>query len=129
MSVPALDLDMAPLREALSESDGAVSFAMSLPRDVAERFLEMLEAEQKGGVLVVPAKSEFTTTQAATILGVSRPHLVKLLDEGKIRFRMVGSHRRVLARSLTSFVEQDKDDRRKIVDEMGRLSDEWGLPE
>lgn len=129
MSVPALDLDMTPLREALSESDGAVSFAMSLPRDVAERFLEMLEAEQKGGVLVVPAKSEFTTTQAATILGVSRPHLIKLLDEGRIRFRMVGSHRRVLAHSLTSFVEQDKDDRRKIVDEMGRLSDEWGLPE
>lgn len=102
---------------------------MSLPRDIAERFLEMLEAEQKGGVLVVPAKSEFTTTQAATILGVSRPHLVKLLDEGRIQFRMVGSHRRVLARSLTSFAEQDKDDRRKIVDEMGRLSDEWGLPE
>jgi len=46
-------------------------------------------------VSVVAGHHELTTQRAATILGVLRPFLVRMLEDGKLAYHMVGSHRRV----------------------------------
>lgn len=59
----------------------------------------VLEEFAKGNAVVVEGSrdgSEYTTTRAAAELGMSRPTLINLLEEGKMSYRMVGTHRRVL---------------------------------
>ncbi len=53
---------------------------------------------------LVPLKAEFSTQQAAEMIGVSRPYFIKLLEQGKIPFRKVGEQRRVRSADLSSYI-------------------------
>jgi hypothetical protein len=70
--------DIQALRDALQNSPDDVTVTLSLTRKSAEKVLELLEAEHSTGAVVVPVKDLFTTTEAATMLGMSRPTLMKL---------------------------------------------------
>jgi excisionase family DNA binding protein len=58
------------------------------------------EMGRGNAVTIIPVRPELTTQEAADMLGISRPSLIQLLDEGKIEFGKAGTHRRVRFESL-----------------------------
>jgi excisionase family DNA binding protein len=99
-----------------------------IPGEAFERFVELLAQMANGNaVTIVPVHAELTTQEAADILNVSRPYLVALLDEGKIPFHKVGTHRRVKAADI--FVYKGKQDERSkaAADELTRQAQELDL--
>ncbi len=77
---------------------------VELPAEIYAVLRQVVEALQQGfAVTVAPRTLTLTTQQAADLLGVSRPTVVKLLDDGKIPFERVGTHRRVLLPDLLSY--------------------------
>lgn len=111
--------------EVLVEGGGE---ALVLPRPALGMFAHILAQLAEGrGVSVVPSSAELTTQQAADLLNVSRPYLIDLLEAGKIPFRKVGRHRRILFEDLLNYKRHDDAKRRAVADELGELSQELGL--
>ena len=89
---------------------------------------EILEAMSKGKPFsLVPIATEVTTQKAAEILGCSRPHFVKLLEEGKIDFTKVGKHRRVKFEDVMKYKKQTKEAQKKHLIEIMQSDEEIGL--
>ena len=61
------------------------------------------------------------------MLNVSRPHLVKLLTDGTIPYRQVGTHRRVSAEDLERYRRKQEIETRKAADKLVELDQELGL--
>ena len=66
-------------------------------------------------ISIIPSDSEVSTQQAADMLNISRPHIVKLLEQGKIPFKKVGSHRRILLDDLMSYELKLKTQRKESL--------------
>lgn len=97
---------------------GKEELSVSVPREAFELFLDILAQMANGNaVSIVPVHAELTTQQAADMLNVSRPFLVKLLDEGKIPFRLVGTHRRVKVADIVTYKEKDATYRMNVLDD------------
>jgi excisionase family DNA binding protein len=73
---------------------------------------------------LIPHDRDLTTKEAADILSVSRPFLVKMLDSGEIPFHRVGSHRRVNVEDVLAYRERRAARRREHLAELTRLSEE-----
>jgi excisionase family DNA binding protein len=102
--------------------------ALVLPRPTVIMFAQILDVLGHGlGVQIIPKEAELTTQQAADMLNVSRPYLIKLLESGEIPFRRVGRHRRVTFEDLVEYKRRDDLKRRAAADELTDLSEELGL--
>lgn len=84
-----------------------------------------LMARQQTFVLY-PQSSELTTKQAAEVLGVSRPFLIRVLEAGEIPYRKVGRHRRVLMKDVLAYKQSMQVKRRAALDELVEASEEVG---
>jgi excisionase family DNA binding protein len=101
---------------------------IAVPTSALELLLDLLTVMANGdAITMLPTESEVTTQQAADILNVSRPHVVKLLEDGEIEYRTVGAHRRVFTRSLIEYRDGDNKHRREIADELTSLAQEMDL--
>lgn len=85
------------------------------------------ETSQGNSISIVPIATEITTQAAAELLGCSRPHLVKLLEDGKINFTKIGKHRRIKYQDVLEYKKQLKEKQRKLLIEIMKADEESGL--
>ena len=78
-------------------------------------------------VTLMPIDSEMSTQQAAQILNISRPHLIKMLESGKIPFRKVGSHRRILLQDIVTYSDKQEEEREKQLLFLAKQEQELNL--
>lgn len=114
----ALAEDVQVLRSRLASDQPEIEVTLRLPRESAEKVLALLDAEQSLDSVATPVKHEFTTTEAAQHLGLSRPTLMRMIKRRGVDFRMVGTHHRIPASSIQKLREFLDEDHMAVVAEL-----------
>jgi excisionase family DNA binding protein len=101
---------------------------IQIPLKALQLLAQILKETSNGRpVSIVPIATEITTQVAAEMLGCSRPHLVKLLESGEIRFTKVGKHRRIKYQDLVDYRAKMKDQQRKLLSALMKADEESGM--
>jgi len=140
MTLTQSTLRTASQRDARASGQAIAGFAQgddSLTLTLTRANGERLEATVPAFALKILAKAlsdndtvettELTTHQAAAMLHVSRPYLIKLLDEGRIPHRKVGKHRRIRSEDIRSYLDAENAARRQTLAELAAYDQERGL--
>lgn len=99
--------------------------AVNLPTSALRLLLDILgELALGNAVKIVPIHAELTTQEAADLLNVSRPHLVKLLETGELPFHKTGRHRRVLFSDLMPFKQRRDKTSQEAMDALAQQAQE-----
>lgn len=130
---------LSPDNETISQAravasllaDGEVRLAgidTPLPEAAARLLRELLTALAAGQSVTVMAQDhEMTPNEAAAFLNVSRGYVLKLMDEGHLPFREVGSHRRIPGMALAAYRARQDAISAKAMDDLAAISQELGL--
>lgn len=101
---------------------------LDLPKPVFEQLLRVLKMMNEGrAIVMLPEEETFTTQASANFLGVSRQHLVDLLEAEEIPFHRVGTHRRVYFKDLLAYERRRDTSRRQTLDKLMKQVDDAGL--
>ncbi len=99
-----------------------------LPGHALQLLLDILSEMSRGNAIsIMPVHAELSTQETATILNVSRPFLVGLLDDGEIPHRKVGAHRRVLAKDVIDYKQCIDAKRRASLNTLTAASQDLGM--
>ena len=120
---------------AREEESGSMRLSLLVndtPVAVPDRMSSIIEESLKiiadgHPVAVIPIDLEIGSQEAANLLGVSCPYLVKLLDTGAIPSRKVGVQRRVIAADLLAYRDREKAARRQVLRELAEEGQKLGL--
>ncbi len=104
--------------------------AIRIPEPIYQVLRQVVHAMALGqAISIVPDEQEMTTQEAADLLNVSRPYLIKLLKQGEIPYTKVGTHRRVRFQDVMEYKQQRDTKRSQLLDELIQLSEEAGFYE
>ena len=99
-----------------------------VPEPAFRLLVEILDEMAKGNaVTIIPHHAELTTQQAADLLNVSRPFLIKLLDEEKLPHRRVGNRRKIRVLDVLAFKRRDDEERQAAADALTEEAERLGL--
>jgi excisionase family DNA binding protein len=116
----------APL--SLRVLDASKEETLRIPASAVKMLVRILEEMARGNaVTLIPVHAELTTQEAADMLNISRPSLIQLLDEGKIEYRKVGTHRRVRFEALMSYKRAADAERRAALAELAAYDQGIGI--
>ena len=117
----------APMRLRILD-DKTSQGTVKLPAPAVELLLRILEEMAHGNaVTVIPVRAEVTTQEAADMLNISRPSLIQLLEDHKIEYRRVGTHRRIRFEALLKYKRKADEERRAVLDELAAYDQELGI--
>jgi excisionase family DNA binding protein len=112
------------------ESENGKEESLLIPSVAYELLIDILsQISQGNAVTLVPVQAELSTQQAANLLNVSRPYLIKLLESKKIPYRKIGKHRRILAKDLYQYKADIDAKRSQSLDQLTALTEELDLYE
>ena len=101
---------------------------IELPAGAVALLVDILDTMASGrGVTLIPENVELTTVQAADVLKVSRPFLIKLLEEGRIPYRKVGKHRRIRMEDVIAYKTVIDREREAILDALAAEAQEMNM--
>lgn len=101
---------------------------ITFPFSAIKLLLQILTQMAEGNaVTLIPIHAELTTQEAANLLNVSRPFLIKLLEKGQIPFHKIGTHRRIRFIDLIHFKANSNKASQKALDELVKQAQELDL--
>jgi excisionase family DNA binding protein len=116
---------IAGLRRPMARLVGADGTEVAIPASAFAALQAVVHDMAQGlTVTLIPHDKELTSKEAADILNVSRPFLIRLLDRGEIPYHRVGTHRRLRVEDVLTYREQRAEKRREKLRELTRLSEE-----
>ncbi|WP_419994378.1 helix-turn-helix domain-containing protein [Streptomyces boninensis] len=125
---PLDDLMQLMTRVSDAELVAPTGERLAIPHELFEVLRTVVAAMAQGqAVTVAPHHQALTTQEAADLLSISRPTLVKLLERGELPYHRPGRHRRILLRDVLTYQEQRRHERRVALDEMVRVSEDAGM--
>ena len=108
----------------IQDSDEVINIPLKALKLLSSIIENMAEGKS---IALMPTDAEISTQQAADILNVSRPHIIKLLEKGELPFKKVGSHRRILLQDMLKYEAKFKSDRRKNLDYLAKEAQKLNL--
>ena len=128
--VAALDHSKAEAIKVTIELDGDTQGeppVLLLPPRALRFFADVLrQMAKREPMMLVPQKLELTTQQAAAFLNVSRPFVIREVDAGRLKCRLVNRHRRIEFEELTRYQKEQKQRSEAALRQLGQLSQEMG---
>ncbi|MBS1854117.1 MAG: helix-turn-helix domain-containing protein [Acidobacteria bacterium] len=107
---------------------GADGERVELPDSVFRLLKDIARNMQLGrAVVLIPENQQLTTQRSADLLGVSRPHLIKLLEAGELPYHKAGSHRRIYLKDLLAYQKRRNAERKAALDRIAKEAFESGL--
>ncbi len=131
--LPVHDDALLEATEALLKANGRVKLtddvqSVELPSELRGLLSDVVRTMRRGQALTIaPLGQQLTTQEAADLLGVSRPTLVKLLDQGAIPYEQPSRHRRLRLADVLAFRDQRRQEQRTALRDLARSAQDMGL--